>query len=90
MPATADLDQPLIVDRAVRARHAVETVEGQIERVGQPAQIIFLADRVGGDQHPLGADADRQRPLLRLGQQADASSSRRQSSSGQSEAPPMR
>jgi hypothetical protein len=63
------LDQAPIVDRALRPWHAVEAVEGQIERIGKRAQIIFFIDRAGGDQHPLGADADCQRALRGFGEE---------------------
>lgn len=66
---SAGFDQPLIVDRALRPWHAVEAVEGQSKRVGKRAQVIFFTDRAGGDQHPLGADADRQRALRGLSEQ---------------------
>ena len=55
-------DQAFVVERAQRARRAVERLERHAERVAERAQIGFLVQLAGGDQHAVGADC-RARPL---------------------------
>jgi hypothetical protein len=66
------LDQPLVVDRAKLARQAVERLETDAEALAERAQIIFLADRAAGDQHPVAADPNFGRAILRRGQHVGA------------------
>ena len=62
-PGRCAFDQRVVVDRAARARDAVERLEGNAEALAQGLEIGLLAQMAGGDQHPVGADADRRRAL---------------------------
>jgi len=58
------LDQALVIERALAAGDTVERFEFNAERVAQRAQIGFLAQFAGGDQHAVGADAQRSGSVL--------------------------
>ncbi len=58
-------DQPLVAERAQRAGNAVERLERHAEARAERAQIVFLADCAGRDQHAVGAGAKRGRSALR-------------------------
>jgi threonine aldolase len=57
-------DQAFVVERAACARRVVERVEDHAEALAQRAQIGFLAQGAGSDQHAVGADAQRGGSIL--------------------------
>jgi hypothetical protein len=53
------IDQLVVVERAVGAGDAVESLVRRAERMRQRREIGFLGYGVGANEHALGADADR-------------------------------
>ena len=64
------LDQPIVVERAVGAGAAVESLIGCAEGIRQCRDIGFLGNGVCTNEHALGADADRSGATLRSGDDA--------------------
>jgi hypothetical protein len=60
-------DQCVVVERAIGARDGVEPLVGCAERMRQRREIGLLGDRVGANEHAVGADAERLRPAFRGG-----------------------
>ena len=63
-PGQRGFDQRVVIDRAARARDAVERLEGDAQVVAERPQIGLFAQTASGNQHPVGADADRRRAFL--------------------------
>ena len=61
------LDQFLIAERAVGARHAVERFVSRAERCRERRKIDFLGEGIRANQHPLGAETDSLRAAFGSG-----------------------
>ncbi len=64
------LDQARVAERAPGARDTAERLVGDAEAVAERAQIGFLIDAAGRDQHPVGAQPQRGRALVGRGDHA--------------------